>query len=179
MFKLFAAIVVNAAVVCSTAAAATLQQMSLDEMTSSATAIVRARITGSSANLTGRTIYTHYRLDVSETWKGRPAAEVMVPGGVVNGNRQSFPGVPELTTGAEYVLFLWTSPGGVVYVVGLTQGIFNVAAGSDGVVMASRPQSGELMLDAKGQKVADQAVRMRLADMKSQVSSKLSVGGAK
>lgn len=160
--------------------AATLQQISLDDMTSGATAIVRARVAGASSSLTGNTIYTHYRLDIVETWKGGPATEVMVPGGTANGSRQSFPGVPELTTGSEYVLFLWTSPStGIVHLVGLNQGIYSVATGSDGVAMASRPQVGELMLNALGQKVKDQAVSMRVADMKSLVTMHLSIGAAR
>jgi hypothetical protein len=88
----------------SSAAAATLQQLSMDQIAQSATAIVRAHITGSSASFTGSTIYTHYKLQISETWKGSPGAEVMLPGGVAGGYRQSFPGVPTLQTGAEYVL---------------------------------------------------------------------------
>src|SRR5438270_3614462 len=109
------------------APAATLQQLSMDQMTQSASAIVRARVTGSSASFTGSTIYTHYKLEILETWKGFPAAAVMLPGGVANGYRQSFPGVPELQTGSEYVLFLWTSSTGITHLVGLGQGLFNVA----------------------------------------------------
>jgi hypothetical protein len=160
--------------------AATLQQISLDDMTSGATAVVRARVSGASASFTGNTIYTHYRLDVVETWKGRPAAEVMVPGGTASGIRQSFPGVPELAPGSEYVLFLWTSPStGIVHLVGLNQGVYSVATGSDGVAVASRPQVGELMLNALGQKVKDQAVSMLVADMKSLVTMHLSIGAAR
>ena len=73
---------------CCSAAAATLQQLSLDQMAQSATAIVRARVTGSSASFTGSTIYTHYKLQISETWKGTPGTEVMLPGGVAGGLRQ-------------------------------------------------------------------------------------------
>lgn len=159
--------------------AATLQQISLDEMTFGATAIVRARVTGSSASSSGSTIYTHYRLNVVETWKGKPATEVMIPGGIASGSRQSFPGVPELTVGSEYILFLWTSPStGIVHLVGLNQGIYNVASGGDGVAVASRPPSGELMLNALGQKVNDQPVHMRVADMKSLVATRLGAGGS-
>src|ERR1035438_1920110 len=79
---------------CSAAAAATLQQLSLDQMTQSATAIIRARVTGSSASFTGSTIYTHYKLQVTETWKGFSTTDVVLPGGVAGGYRQSFPGVP-------------------------------------------------------------------------------------
>src|ERR1700689_3728669 len=114
-------------------AAATLQQLSMDQMTQRSTAIVRARVTGSSASLTGSTIYTHYKLQISETWKGVPGTEVMLPGGVAGGYRQSFPGVPSLQTGAEYVLFLWKSSStGITHVVGLSQGIFSITQQDDG-----------------------------------------------
>jgi len=155
---------------CCSAAAATLQQLSLDQMTQSATAIVRARVTGSSASFTGSTIYTHYKLQISEIWKGAPAAEVMLPGGVANGYRQSFPGVPALQPGTEYVLFLWTSSTThITHVLGLSQGIFNVIRQVDGSMEIDRPAIGETMLDATGHPVRDQAVRMQLSDMKAQV----------
>ncbi len=155
--------------------AAVMQQLSMDQMTQSASAIVRARVTGSSASIytTGgsSTIYTHYRLAVSEIWKGSTAVEVMLPGGDFNGQKQSFPGVPELKIGGEYVLFLWKSPStGIVHTIGLTQGIFEVAAKSDGTVHASRRVSGEVMLDATGHRVADQAIDLKLSDMKTRVS---------
>jgi hypothetical protein len=163
---------------CCSAAAATLQQLSLDQMTQSATAIVRARVTGSSASFTGSTIYTHYKLQTSETFKGASAPEVMLPGGAANGYRQSFPGVPALQAGTEYVLFLWKSKTtGITHVIGLSQGIFNVTPQTDGSVQVDRPLIGETMLDAAGRPVRDQAVRMQLADMKAQIS-RAPVGGA-
>jgi hypothetical protein len=156
------------------ATAATLQQLSLDQMTQDATTIVRARVTGSSAALSGATIYTHYKLLVSETWKGSAAPEVMIPGGVANGYRQSFPGVPALQTGAEYVLFLWKSPTtGITHVVGLSQGILNVTQQPGGSFYVSRPVIGETMLDAYGHPVRDQAVGMPLSDLKTRVSQTL------
>jgi hypothetical protein len=153
---------------------ATLQQLSMDQMSQFATAIVRARVTGSSASLYASpgspTIYTHYKLDVSEVWKGSPLAEVLLPGGDVAGRKQSFPGVPELQVGHEYVLFLWKSPStGIIHTIGLTQGIFEVSPQADGSIMASRRESGELMLDASGRRVSDQAIHMKLADMKTRV----------
>jgi len=157
---------------CCSAAAATLQQLSTDQMAQSATAIVRARVTGSSADFSGSTIYTHYKLQVSEVWKGSGAAEVMLPGGVANGYRQSFPGVPVLQTGSEYVLFLWTSQKtGITHLLGFSQGLFSVVPQSDGSIQAIRPLIGEGMIDAKGRLVKDQAVQMNLADLKAEVSS--------
>ena len=151
--------------------AATLRQLSMDQMTQSATAIVRARVTGSSASLNGSTIYTHYRLQVTDTLKGVAPAEVALPGGVARGLRQSFPGVPMLQTGAEYVLFLWTSQStGITHIIGLSQGLFNVTTQSDGTAQVARARIGETMLDAAGHVVQDQAIQMKLSDLKLSVS---------
>jgi len=141
-------------------------------MTQSATAIARARVTGSSASFTGSTIYTHYKLQIAETWKGSPGTEVMLPGGVAGGYRQSFPGVPSLQTGAEYVLYLWkSSTTGITHIVGLSQGIFEVTRQADGSFQVARDKIGETMLDATGHLVRDQAIRMPLADLKTRVTA--------
>lgn len=157
--------------------AATLRQLSIAQMTQSATAIVQARVTGTSASFTGSTIYTHYQLQVSQVWKGAGATEVMLPGGVANGYRQSFPGVPALQAGSEYVLFLWTSPTtGITHLLGFGQGLFNVVTMPDGSIQASRPLIGEGMLDASGNLVKDQPVQMLLRDMKAQVTTNAAAG---
>ncbi len=146
-------------------------------MTQSATAIVRARVTGSSTSFTGSTIYTHYSLQVTESWKGFTPAEVMVPGGVANGRRQSFPGVPAISVGNEYVLFLWTSSStGITHLVGLSQGLFNLSQQADGSMLATRPLIGEMILDAQGRKVADHAVTIPVVTLKSHVSRSLTRG---
>jgi hypothetical protein len=155
--------------------AATLQQLSMDQMSRLATNVVRARVTGMSSSFVSGaatpTIYTHYQLAVSETWKGSGVSEVMLPGGDVNGRKQSFPGVPELKVGSEYVLFLWKSPTtGIMHTIGLTQGIFDVKTQADGSITASRRESGEVMLDRTGHRVADKAVSMKLGEMKSRVA---------
>jgi hypothetical protein len=169
MYRFLAPILVLWA--CCSAAAATLRQLSTAQMAQSATAIVRATVTGSSADFSGSTIYTHYKLQVSEVWKGSGATEVMLPGGVANGYRQAFPGVPVLQTGSEYVLFLWTSQKtGIIHLLGFSQGLFNVVPQSDGSIQAIRPLIGEGMVDAKGRLVKDQAVQMNLTDLKAQVA---------
>jgi hypothetical protein len=95
----------------------------------------------------------------------------MLPGGVANGYRQAFPGVPVLQTGSEYVLFLWTSQKtGIIHLLGFSQGLFNVVPQSDGSLQATRPLIGEGMIDAKGRPVKDKAVQMNLADLKAQVA---------
>jgi hypothetical protein len=162
---------------CSAASAATLQQLSLTQLAQSATSVVRARVTGSSASFTGSTIYTHYTLQVSETWKGGTPAEVMLPGGVAKSYRQSFPGVPTLQTGVEYVLYLWKSPTtGIMHIVGLSQGIFNITQQPDGTLQVGRPRIGETMLDASGRLVRDQAIQMPFSTMKNQVTGGATTG---
>lgn len=141
-------------------------------MTQSATAIVRATVTGSSASFSGSLIYTHYALQVGETLKGTTPGEVLLPGGVAGRYRQSFPGVPQLQVGSEYVIFLWTSPStGLTQVVGFSQGIFNVTTLSNGSVQVSRPQIGETMLDAAGHIVRDHAVQMTLTGLRATVAA--------
>src|SRR5689334_4694696 len=76
--------------------ATTLQQLTLDDMIQKSTAIVRARVTGSQtayfATGHGSDIYTHFQLQVLETWKApandQTITDVAIPGGVVNGVRQ-------------------------------------------------------------------------------------------
>lgn len=155
---------------CSGLGAATLEQLSMDQMALKATSVVRARVTGSYTSTIQSTIYTHYTLQISEVWKGAAANEVLLPGGLSNGIRQSFPGVPDLPVDSEYVLFLWkSSVSGITHLVGLSQGLLSVNHLDDGTVIASRPKIGEMMLDAAGRKVADQPVSMKIADLKSRV----------
>ena len=164
---------------CAGANAATLQQLTLDQMTQASTAIVRARVTSATASFTGSTIYTHYKLQVTESWKGFTPTEVAIPGGVAGGFRQSFPGMPTLTVGTEYVMFLWTSGAtGITHLTGLSQGLFNLGAQSDGSALATRPLIGEMMLDASGHKVSDQAVVMSLTSLKANVRTTLTSGAS-
>lgn len=155
------------------ASAATLVQLSMSQMARQSTAIVRASVVSSSASFTGSTIYTHYKLNVTETWKGKAPAEFVVPGGIANGYRQSFPGAPSLQPGVEYVLFLWTSKAGITHIVGLTQGLFNLSTPTGGSLQATRQPAGETMLDSAGRQVQDLGLQMGLADLKAAVAQAL------
>jgi len=81
--------------------AATLEQLSFDEMTAQATDIVYALVLGSHVAVKGDSIYTHYSVQVQERWKGtvQPVMDVVLPGGIAGGLRQSFAGVPQLEIG--------------------------------------------------------------------------------
>jgi hypothetical protein len=157
-----------------TAQAATLEYLSTDDMIARSTAIVRGRVTGSAARLHGPLVYTHYTIQVSERLKGDEAArlDVVVPGGAVGALRQTFPGVPVLVEGKDYLLFLWTGESGLTHVIGLSQGVLTVAKEASGEVMASRPASAEAMLDPKtGRLIADQPVRLLLRDLRARIAA--------
>ena len=86
---------------------ATLERLTLDDLTAKSTAIVRGKVISS---FRGPIIYTHYQVQVSEQPKGTSGSslEVVVPGGTANNLRQIYSGAPELNLGGEFGLFLWT-----------------------------------------------------------------------
>jgi hypothetical protein len=153
---------------------ATLERLSIDDMARKSTAIVRARISGSYTAQHGSFIYTHYKAQVTEVWKGTATAvDFAVPGGVLGPYRQVVSGAPRLAAGSEYVLFLWTGSSGLTQLIGLSQGVLNLAPDKDGGLMATRAASRELMLDSQGRPVSDQAISMRLSDLRGQVRTTL------
>ena len=151
--------------------ATTLERLTLEEMSQKSTSVVRARVTGSHAKYRGTDIYTYVQLQVSETWKsaGHAVTEVAVPGGAVNGIRQIAAGAPELKTGQEYVLFLWTSRSGLTQITGLSQGVFNISKDASGEALAQRPAASELMLDRSGHPVTDGVLSLDARDLHARV----------
>jgi hypothetical protein len=159
--------------------ATTLQKLDLGEMTQQSTAIVRAKVTGTSGILRGNDVYTVYRLEILESLKssaGRIPQEVAVPGGVAGGLRQIVAGAPALRTGQEYVMFLWTSRSGLTQLIGLSQGLF--AVNSDGAAgeVVKRPAAEERMLDRTGRPVRDEAISMKWSELKAKVNQALAAG---
>jgi hypothetical protein len=162
--------------------ATTLIQLSLNDLITLSTGIVRAKVTGVRTDYRGRDIYTYYQLQVSEDWRASgltPTAsrqmEVAVPGGVARGVRQTVAGSPSMTVGQEYVVFLWTSRSGLTQVIGLSQGLFLVQADSSGNPVLLRPASGETVVDKNGNPVTDQALSIGLAALRAQTRSILGV----
>jgi len=155
---------------------ATLEQLTMDDLIGKSTAIVRGTVVDSWAALSGSIIYTHYKVQVSEGFKGvrQNSVEVVVAGGVVNNLSQSFSGSPTLNKGDEFVFFLWTSRAGLTQIMGLTQGIFAIAPGASADPMATRAASRELMLDPKTAKpVKDAMLSMHLSDLRSRIANTL------
>ena len=159
---------------------ATLERLSLDDMITRSTSILRGKVTASWAAFSGSVIYTHYQIQVSEQFKGdgQTSVEVMTPGGTVKGLQQSFSGSPVLNRGDEFVFFLWTSPRGITWITGLTQGLFSVAVETGTDRMATRAASRELMLDPDTSRpVKDTALTMKLSALRSRIAATLAAQG--
>jgi hypothetical protein len=149
----------------------TLERLSLDGMIAKSTAIVRGKVLSSFGRFHGPVIYTHFRLQVAETYKGSAVTDVMVPGGTAGGTTQEVAGAAQLTPGREYVLFLWTGPSGATQILGLTQGVFAVPEDAADDPTLVRSASTELMLDPQtAQAVKDQRLTMRLSELKSRIA---------
>jgi len=152
---------------------ATLERLTFTDMVVKSTAVVRGTVLSSSAAFTGGLIYTHYRVQVTESLKGQNAGviDLAVPGGVANGIRQAVSGAPEFQPGDDCVFFLWTGRAGITQVIGLTQGIFRVTGGRADPAVARTP-SHELMLDqATHRPVKDQPLSMKLSDLRSAIAN--------
>lgn len=153
---------------------ATLERLSLDDMIARSTSIVRGKVSASNAIASGPVIYTHYTIQVSERLKGQAGSsvDVFVPGGTINGLRQSFSGAPTLNVGDDFVFFLFSGRDGRNAIIGLTQGLFALDGSSDPV--STRAASRELMLDRQtGRPVKDDTMVMRLSDLRSRIASGL------
>lgn len=154
------------------AGATTLERLTVEQMAQKATAVVRARATASTAVQRGSMIYTVYQLQVSEMLKGAlppGAAEVYVPGGTYGRYRQSIAGSPVLAPGVEYVLFLWASPRGLVQVIGLSQGVFEIKAGGGQTLLVRGKVEAEFV-DRTGRAVEDNGIRLSLESLREIVS---------
>jgi len=169
MKKLVTLVLALAATVSST----TLEKLSFDEMVAKSTLIVRGKIALSNVRQHGAIYYSHYTVQVSEQFKG-PAAkviDVVLPGGTIGRSQQTFSGVPTFPADTELVLFLWTSKAGLTHIIGLTQGVFQVAKDAAGETVYSREPIRDGLVDAKtGRPATDGGMRFTAPEFATRVS---------
>jgi len=167
------------AVLATSLSGSTLRQLSLDDMILQSTMIVHGTIQPGAARFHGSMIFTHFTVQVSETYKGSVPSQIDigVPGGAVNNLVQRYAGAPALATNQDYVLFLWTSKSGLTQVIGLSQGLFSVISPGGSAPMVVRAAATERMLNAIGQPVQDNDIRMSLSDLKAHIQTVLSAQG--
>lgn len=151
--------------------AATLEKLTLDEMTQKATLIVRGRVSGCAGEVRGSLIYTRCQVAVTERWKGQASGQVdfVVPGGSAAGMKQIFTGTPKFGAGEEYVLFLWSGRSNLNHVIGLSQGAFDLQSDGKGGAVARRSATSEVMLDKSGAPVEDTPVQMGVHELRRRV----------
>jgi hypothetical protein len=144
--------------------ATTLEKLSMDQLIERSTAIVRGTVAGSGAMQRGSVIYTTYRIRVAQTLRGTAPSviEVSVPGGQLNGVRQSFSGSPVLEPNTEYVIFIWTSKSGINHTIGLAQGVFDVKPGTNGSLVLTRGAIDAHIVDASGKEAEDRGLSITL-----------------
>ena len=84
----------------------TLRQLSLDDMIRQSTMIVRGTVLPANIVYHGSVIFSHYTIQVTETYKGPGSGQIDfgVPGGNLNGAIQRVAGAPVLSAGQDYVL---------------------------------------------------------------------------
>ncbi len=158
------------------APAATLQQMSLEDLAQQSTAIVWGRAGSQRVVRDGPLIYTLTRLEILEQWKGEPASEfeIALPGGRLGDLSQRFGGVPQLESGSEFLVFLWTGPSGRTQITGLSQGLFELLRQEGTPLRVVRKPSAELMLaPGSATPVENPAIDMPLADFIARIQSAL------
>ncbi len=158
--------------------AATLERLSEEDLIRKSTEIVEGKVVASGSTMRGMLVYTTYRIQIKETMKGGVAGqiEVAVPGGRHGATIQTFAGSPTLAEGQNYLLFLWTSRGGLTQVIGLSQGLFRIKQSPNGDPYLYRAATTEAMYDSAGNPVEDTPVTMRYRDMVSRIRQVLEEG---
>ena len=155
--------------------ATTLERLSMDQIISKSTYIVRAKVVGGAGMLSNRSIYTKYSLQVTESLKGSASAsiDVLVPGGTASGLSQSIAGAPKLTAGSEMVLFLWKAPKGHLMVIGMQQGAFDIQKDSAGQTIINRNAITEATVLDKATLVpqTDTGFRMSLLELRQRIGA--------
>ena len=156
----------------------TLLQLSLNDMILKSTTIVHGTVEPTYSELRGSMIYTHYQVQVTKSYKGATVStlDLAVPGGMLNGARQSVAGAPALAAGQDYFLFLWISKSGLTQIIGLSQGLFQVITNSSGQSIVSRAAASERMLDSSGQIITDLNIQMLLTKMADRIQAVLAGG---
>lgn len=165
---------------CRLVCAATLEQLSLDEMVQQSSAIVLAKAGQSRSIRAGALIFTLVEVEVLDQWKGERVArrEIALPGGQIGGFSQRFDGVPVLAPGHEFVAFLWTGPSGRTQFLGLSQGFFDVVRDAQGRILIHRKPTADLMFASESTTpVPSAAVDMPLDELVAKIRSLTAAGG--
>lgn len=156
------------------AGAVTLERLSVDEMVSYSTHIVRASVKDSRGVQHGPVVYTEYLLEVTEVLHGNPqesSLRLSLPGGSAGGRQQRFAGVPELSPGRDYLLFLRLGKNGLLQLVGMSQGLFEVEKQAANPVAVRSAIDGILLDRKSGFRVQDHGLRLSIRELRASIAA--------
>jgi hypothetical protein len=145
----------------------------LAELSRDADLIARGRVIATEARWSGdwRTIETLVTLESEAYLKGAagPVVQFRVPGGQIGRYRRIFVGAPVFLVGQRVLVFLGDRAVGPPYPLGLSQGVFRIAAGSaDWVITPTAMLPAERLPQTIG--IGDTSLRqMRLEDFETYV----------
>ena len=135
--------------------ATTVKQLSLEQMVRGSHRIMLGRCVSQETywNKTRTRIYTATRFAVTEDLKGdsRGTATVVTVGGTLDGLTQVVSGTPTFRVNEEVLLFLEAGKGGHWILMGLSQGMFRIAADRRGVKTAHHASSGLHLVSASAE----------------------------
>jgi hypothetical protein len=117
-----------------TAAAATVPELTIEELTDASDAIVVGEVVSVDANVEGRWVVSTISVSVSEVWKGKAVDMIQIRhrGGRTAKLATVVPGMPQFAVGERAVLFLEARRDGGFVTTGLAQGKFSIAQAPDG-----------------------------------------------
>ena len=123
----------------SSATAVAQDAISIDQLTAKATVAGVAKVQSRTVRRdpANQVIYTDYVLQFSDVWLGSPSEPYILSrtGGRIGDRAASLPGHDyELRDGESIVVFAHPTPQGNNVVIGMHQGLFQIAGGSDPVV---------------------------------------------
>lgn len=132
------------------ARATTLERMSLAQLTSASSAVVRVRCLEAASRWQGKEIWTYTRFETLETFRGSAPAQILVRviGGRVGSIESVVDAAPRFRPGDEVILFLAKPLDGAYGLVAWTEGTFRVTRDAAGRTYVTQESSGEIVFDS-------------------------------
>ena len=158
--------------------AATLIELSLDDLVSCADVIVVGSVESDSpALLPSGDVETTFSIRVGSPFLGASVGErvkVRQLGGRVGDLRTEVPGSARLAVGEQVVLFLENRPDGDTWILGLSQGVYHVAQADGARVAREDPALAPELSAPRTKAPSEIALDALLADVRERVAKRLS-----
>jgi hypothetical protein len=173
--------VVFALILCDCAAATTLAQLSVEQMTAAAATIARGRCIANESRWEKGEIWTISTIEIEEVWKGAAPERISVR--LIGGHSGHFistvAGVPRFHPGEEVILFLEPGREGEFTVTGWVQGTFRIgrdpASGAERVTQDSAGLGG---FDPAAHEIQDGGIHgLLIEQLRSRVRAALDRSG--